>query len=111
VSVVDLVGRDEVPDRSEGVELGTQIVIELGRGPHEQVTAGEADDDHAGWERHRTAREGHPNHGTVDHPKVLADRLEDLEGLVEFHGQTILALSPSEMEPTTLLRSILDPFT
>src|SRR3712207_2013378 len=109
VGVVDLIGRDEVPDRSEGVELETQTVIKLGWGPHEQVAAGEAD-DHSGWERHRTAREGHPNYGTVDHPEVLADRLEGVERLIEFHGQSILAHSPSEMERTTLPRNILGQF-
>lgn len=90
VSVVGLVGRDEVPNRAQGVNLRKQPVVGFGRGSQEQVAAVEAHDDHAGREGYRAASEvGHPEDRPVDHPKALADRLEHVEGLVELHVQRI----------------------
>jgi hypothetical protein len=78
--------------RSQRVDLSPQSVVWLGWGPQEEVSVSEPEDHHAGRKWHRTAREGHPDNGAVDHPEVLAYRLEGVYGLVKLHDQSIPAL-------------------
>src|SRR5918998_1666270 len=84
--------------RSQRVDLGPQSVFWLRRGPQEEVSVGEPEDHHAGRKWHRTAREGHPDYGAVDHPEVLTYRLEGVYGLVELHDHSIPAL-PTRYAP------------
>ena len=91
MSVVDLVGRDQVAHRSQGVDLGAQPAVRLRRGPQEEVPVREPGDHHAGRERDRNPEVGHAYHRPVRHPETLAHRLEGVYGLVEFHGQSIPA--------------------
>jgi hypothetical protein len=44
VHVVELVGRDQVTDRSQRVDLFAQPFVGLGGGPQEECPAGEPDD-------------------------------------------------------------------
>jgi hypothetical protein len=100
MSVVDLVGRDQVAHRSQRVDLGSQPVVWLSGGPQEEVPVREPDDYHAGRERHQTAREGHPDDGAVDYPEVLAHRLEGVYGLVELHDQSMYRLYLPDIHPS-----------
>jgi hypothetical protein len=75
VHVVELVWRDQVPDRTQCVDPFAQPFVGFGGGPQEEFPAGEPNDDRAGRERHGADREGHLDDGTVDDPEVLADRL------------------------------------
>ena len=61
VSVVELVGRDQVAHLSQRVDLGPQALVELRGRPQKEVPVGEPDDHHAGGEGYRTTGEGHPS--------------------------------------------------
>ena len=69
--IVELVGRDQVRDRSQRVDLFAQPFVWFGGGPQEEFPVREPDDDHAGRERERAAQEGHPDDRTVNDPEVL----------------------------------------
>src|SRR5215204_3625550 len=90
MSVVELVGRDQVAHRPQRVDLFSQPFVRLRGGPQEEASAGESDYNHAGRDRHRAAREGQLDMGSVDRPEVLAHRLEGVYGFVELHGQSLL---------------------
>jgi hypothetical protein len=86
VYVVELVGRDEVPNPTKGVDLRTQSLNKFCGRPQKQLSAPKANDNHASWERDRGSKISHPDKRTIDDPNILAKRLQRVDRLVELHN-------------------------